>query len=134
MSGSIFSIGLSGLNAARLALSTTSHNIANAATPGYSRQEIVQSEAMPQSSGAGFIGSGVEVDTVKRLYNQFLETQRLNAQTQQSYLDAYHTQAAQIDNMLAEPRAAFRLRCSPSSRDSRTSRPTPRPCPRASRC
>ncbi len=103
MSGSIFSIGLSGLNAARLALSTTSHNIANAATPGYSRQEIVQSEAMPQSSGAGFIGSGVEVDTVKRLYNQFLETQRLNAQTQQSYLDAYHTQAAQIDNMLADP-------------------------------
>lgn len=103
MSGSIFSIGLSGLNAARLALSTTSHNIANAATPGYTKQEIVQSNAMPQSTGAGFIGNGVNVDTVKRLYNQFLETQRLNAQTQQSYLDAYHTQASQIDNILADP-------------------------------
>ena len=78
MSGSIFSIGLSGLNAARLALSTTSHNIANAATPGYSRHEIVQSEAMPHSSGAGFIGSGVEGDTVKRLYNQVPERHRRN--------------------------------------------------------
>jgi flagellar hook-associated protein 1 FlgK len=103
MSGNIFSIGLSGLNAARLALSTTGHNITNVGTDGFTRQEIVQKPAVAQNTGAGFVGTGVEVTTVKRLYNQFLEIQRLNAQSQQSYLDTFVTQASQIDNLLADP-------------------------------
>lgn len=103
MSGNVFSIGLSGLNASRLALSTTGHNITNVGTDGFTRQEIVQKPAVAQNTGAGFVGTGVEVTTVKRLYNQFLEIQRLNAQTQQSYLDTFVTQASQIDNLLADP-------------------------------
>ncbi len=103
MSGNVFAIGLSGLNAARLALSTTGHNITNVGTEGFTRQEIVQKPAVAQNTGAGFVGTGVEVTTVKRLYNQFLEIQRLNAQSQQSYLDTFVTQASQIDNLLADP-------------------------------
>lgn len=103
MSGNVFAIGLSGLNAARLALSTTGHNITNVGTEGFTRQEIVQKPAVAQNTGAGFIGTGVEVTTVKRLYNQFLEIQRLNAQSQQSYLDTFANQATQIDNLLADP-------------------------------
>jgi len=103
MSGNIFAIGISGLNAARLALATTGHNITNVGTEGFTRQEIVQKPSVAQNTGAGFVGTGVEVNTVKRLYNQFLEIQRLNAQSQQSYLDTFVTQATQIDNLLADP-------------------------------
>ena len=35
--------GLSGVQAAQAGLDTTSHNVANAATPGYTRQRVHQS-------------------------------------------------------------------------------------------
>jgi flagellar hook-associated protein FlgK len=44
---SIFSIGVSGLNAAQVGMLTTSHNIANASTAGYNRQQIVQGYQRP---------------------------------------------------------------------------------------
>lgn len=103
MGNSIFGVGLSGLNAAQLGLLTTGHNISNAGTPGYTRQQIVQNSNIPQLTGAGFIGQGVQVSTVKRIYNQFLSSQVLQAQTQGSQLDTYYTQIKQIDNMLGDP-------------------------------
>jgi len=101
--GSIFSIGITGLNAAQAGLATTSHNIANASTPGYHRQAIVQSANPPLNSGAGFFGTGTTVQNVLRSYDQFLEKQVLAAQTTSSYLDAFYAQVSQIDNMLADP-------------------------------
>jgi len=103
MSGSIFSIGVSGLNAAQAGLLTTSHNISNVATEGYTRQTVIQTNRDPQFTGSGFFGQGVEVDTVRRQYSQFLNSQVLSAQTQASYLDTYVAQAQQIDNLLADP-------------------------------
>jgi flagellar hook-associated protein 1 FlgK len=105
--GSIFSIGLTGLNAAQAGLATTSHNIANVSTPGYHRQNIVQSSNTPLKSGSGFFGQGTTVDTVLRSYSQFLDRQVLSAQTTSSYLDAYQAQVSQIDNMLADPSAGL---------------------------
>lgn len=102
MSGSIFSIGVSGLNAAQAGLVTTSHNISNAATEGFSRQTVVQTNRNPQATGSGFFGQGVEVNTVRRLYNQFLDSQVLTAETQQASFDAFLAQAKQIDNVLAD--------------------------------
>lgn len=103
MSGSIFSIGVSGLNAAQAGLVTTSHNISNAATEGFTRQTVVQTNRNPQATGSGFFGQGVEVDTVRRLYSQFLDSQVLTAETQQASFDAFLAQAKQIDNVLADP-------------------------------
>jgi flagellar hook-associated protein 1 len=103
MSGSIFSIGVSGLNAAQAGLVTTSHNISNASTDGFTRQTVVQSNRNPQSTGSGFFGQGVEVTTVRRLYSQFLDSQVLSAETQAASLDAFLAQAKQIDNVLADP-------------------------------
>ena len=104
---SIFSIGLSGLNAAQAGLATTQHNIANANTPGYSMQQIVQSANTAQYTGSGYIGEGTNVITVKRVYNDFLNTQILQGQTQASQLSTYQTQVTQIDNMLADPNAGL---------------------------
>ncbi|MCP5244655.1 MAG: flagellar hook-associated protein FlgK [Burkholderiales bacterium] len=101
--GNILGTGISGLNAAQTNLLTTSHNITNADTPGYTRQEAIQSTNIPLSTGAGFIGRGVNVTTVQRIHNQFLTTQLLQVQTQSSQLDAHYSQIKQIDNLLADP-------------------------------
>ena len=53
MGASLFSIGLTGLNAAQAGLSTTSHNNSNAGTTGYSRQSIEQSTNPAMFTGAG---------------------------------------------------------------------------------
>lgn len=102
MGNSILDIGISGLNAAQSKLLTTSHNISNADTPSYSRQEVLQSTNIPQSFGSGFIGRGVHVATVQRVYNQFLVNQSLQIQTQSTQLESHYTQIKQIDDMLAD--------------------------------
>jgi flagellar hook-associated protein 1 len=99
---STLSIGVSGLNAANIGLSTASHNIANASTPGYNRQVIVQGTNIAVMSGAGFIGQGTNVQTVKRVYDQFLAQQVLSAQAGASEMDSYLQQIQQIDNLLAD--------------------------------
>lgn len=107
MATNILSIGQSALTAAQVGLNTTGHNIANAATPGYTRQVVVQSAAMAQDFGFGFLGQGTDVTTVKRIYSEFLGAQVQSAQTTKSSLDSYYSQIRQIDNMLADPSAGL---------------------------
>jgi flagellar hook-associated protein 1 FlgK len=98
---SLLSIAQTGLAAAQLGLQTTANNISNASTPGYDRENIVQSEGIVQNTGSGFIGSGTVVQTVQRMYNAFLATQQNVAQSQYSSLNTAYTQISQIDNMFA---------------------------------
>src|SRR3954471_11192830 len=72
---------LRGLLAQQRSLDVTGHNIANVNTKGYSRQEatLVASPALflpaatPQ--GAGSLGSGVDVQSYRRVRDQFLDLQ-----------------------------------------------------------
>lgn len=98
----IFDVGVSGLNAAMVGLQTTSHNISNSATDGYTRQTIVQTTNTPFSTGAGFLGQGTSVETVKRAYSSYLSAQVLTAQTGASAMDAYLAQVKQIDNLMGD--------------------------------
>ncbi|MFP5505489.1 MAG: flagellar hook-associated protein FlgK [Gammaproteobacteria bacterium] len=107
MASSILSIGQSALAAAQVGLSTTSHNIANAATPGFSRQVLVQGTGLSQNYGFGFLGRGTQINDVKRVYNEFLGAQVRTAQTNKSALDSHYAQIRQIDNMLADPSAGL---------------------------
>ena len=104
---SINSIGISGLNAAQAGMLTTSHNIANASTAGYNRQQIVQGTNTPIFTGAGFVGQGTHVQTVMRIYDQFLGRQVLSAEAGAAEMDAYRAQISQIDNLLADPSAGL---------------------------
>jgi len=88
MGNSIYGIGVSGLAAAQAGLLTTGHNISNVNTPGYSRQETLQAARQPQFTGGGYIGQGVNVASVRRVYSDFLATQTLQAQASASHLDA----------------------------------------------
>lgn len=104
---SVFSVGQSALAAAQAGISTTGHNIANANTPGYSRQQIVQAAATPQQFGSGYFGQGVEISTVKRIYNDVLQKQALNAQSSSNASGTYAAKMSKIDNMLSNADAGL---------------------------
>ncbi|MCC7310388.1 MAG: flagellar hook-associated protein FlgK [Sulfuritalea sp.] len=99
---SVFSVGISGLNAAQAGMLTTSHNIANASTAGYNRQEIVQGTNTATFTGVGFVGQGTHVQTVRRIYDQFLGRQVLSAEAGAAEMGTYQAQISQIDNLLAD--------------------------------
>lgn len=107
MGNSIFGIGVSALNAAQVGLATAEHNIANANTPGFNRQEVGLTVRQAQFTGAGFIGQGVDVTTVKRVYSEFLGRQVLQEQGLSSQLNTYYAQIQQIDNMVADPNSGL---------------------------
>ncbi|OGT05861.1 MAG: flagellar hook-associated protein FlgK [Gallionellales bacterium RBG_16_57_15] len=105
MGSNLFTSALSGMNAAQIGLATTEHNIANANTPGFTRQEVLIGSRPPQSFGGSFLGQGVDIVGVKRIYDQFLTTQVQQEQNQASYLSTYHSAMKQIDNLIADPTA-----------------------------
>lgn len=107
MATNIFSIGQSALAAAQAAQATTSHNIANATTPGYSRQVVVQSTAGGINYGYGFIGQGTQVAEIKRVYDDFLNKQVMASQTTASSLDSYLSQISQLNNLVADTAAGL---------------------------
>lgn len=90
----IFSIGQSALTVAQAGVNTASHNIANAATPGYNRQTVIQV--------ASDAGTGAQVADVRRDYSSFLGNQLLSTQPQQSQLEVQYGQIQQINNLLAD--------------------------------
>ncbi len=107
MAANILSIGQSGLMAAQAGLNTTSHNIANSATPGYSRQLVIQGTAGGQDFGFGFIGKGTGVDDVRRVYSQYLGNQVVAAQTSKNQLETYFTEISRINNQFADSSAGL---------------------------
>ncbi len=103
MTSSLLSIGSRALNVAQGALSTVSHNIANANTDGYSRQDAVLSTAGGRFTGAGFFGQGVQISTVRRNYDQFL-TGSVQAATATSAADAARATGLQsLDAVFGDP-------------------------------
>ena len=92
--------GLSGLNAAQAGLLTTQQNITNVNTPGYNRQEAIYASQTPSYSSSGWIGNGVAVASVQRVYSQFLDNQVQTNQSQLSYYQTYSTVASQVDSLL----------------------------------
>jgi len=107
MANSIYGIAVSGLHAAQAGLLTTSHNIANVNTTGFSRQEALQSNAVPYFTGVGYLGTGVAVDTVRRVYSEFLEGQVRETRNQAAASGELSSQLAALDNLLADPAAGL---------------------------
>lgn len=107
MASGLISIAMTGIGAAQTGLLTTSNNISNMSTEGYTRQRIVQASNSTVMTGAGGIGQGAHVVTVARMYSQALTKQVLSAQSSVSSLDTYYGQISQIDNMLADKTAGL---------------------------
>lgn len=99
---SIFSIGTSALNAAYAALRTAGNNVANANTPGYTRQITVLTPQVGAVLGGTYVGQGVAVTDIRRVYNNFLTQAAHQAQAQSSQADARYLQLAQVANLFAD--------------------------------
>jgi flagellar hook-associated protein 1 len=78
----LLSIGTRAMFANYAALQTIGHNIANANTEGYSRQQVELATAQGQFTGAGFFGKGVDVAAVTRSHNAFLTREAATASSQ----------------------------------------------------
>ncbi len=104
---SIYNSAISGLQSSQIAIATTGHNIANVNTAGYRRQEILFETNTAVKTGNGFIGQGTNVSTIARVYNEFLERQVTQSESQSAYLDQYLQGLQQLDNVMGDRNAGF---------------------------
>ena len=81
---SLLNVGARALLANQVALQTAGHNIANVNTPGYSRQTVVLQTVQGQFTGGGYIGQGVDVQTILRNQSELLTRQSAAAGSTQS--------------------------------------------------
>ncbi len=107
MSGSIFGIAVTGLNAAKAALETTSHNIGNVNTQGYTRQTTTQKASDPLFEGYGFVGTGANLTGVNRIFDQFTEGQLRDVNAKVASLDAQTQSLQDLDNLMADSNAGL---------------------------
>ncbi|MGB5325341.1 MAG: flagellar hook-associated protein FlgK, partial [Pseudomonadales bacterium] len=98
----LLDIGISGLTAHQTALATTGHNIANAGVEGYSRQETIFATRQPTFTGDGFVGSGVGIQTIRRITNQFVVNQVITDTTRAAEIDVVSEGLEQLDQLLAD--------------------------------
>ena len=102
---------LSGLEAAQAAINTTGQNIANASTPGYSRQRVNLSErsavtipALSSITGNGSqFGTGVDITSITRIRDQFLDSQYRAQNTTENGQNTTSTMLSQVQAGLNEP-------------------------------
>lgn len=99
----ILGTSLSGILASQRALDVTSHNIANANTPGYSRQVANFTARVGSGSGAGYVGSGTQIASIERIYDA-MQTEQLRVSTTGfARLNALSNLSTRIDVLLADP-------------------------------
>ncbi|HNP64361.1 MAG TPA: flagellar hook-associated protein FlgK [Woeseiaceae bacterium] len=99
----ILNTSLSGMLAFQRALDVTGHNIANANTPGYSRQ-VANFTARPGTgSGVGYIGSGTQIASIERMYDAMQTEQLRTTTTGYARFNTLNNLSGRIDVLLADP-------------------------------
>jgi flagellar hook-associated protein 1 len=96
----LFGIGLSALLAQQRALTTTSNNVANASTPGYSRQRTELAERPAERMGSDFVGTGVTAGLNRRITDDLMLEQVRTASAGSKRADALADLATTLDNLL----------------------------------
>lgn len=99
---SMMSTGVSGLLAFQTALDTTSHNISNANTVGYSRQSATLVTSHANYTGSGWVGSGVSVSTINRTYSDLVAAQVRSSSSSMNQWDIYSSLADEVNNLFGD--------------------------------
>jgi len=84
-------------------MAVTGHNIANAGTAGYSRQRVNLAATTPLATQAGLLGTGVMVQNVSRLHDQFIDQQIRLSNTSLGLANSNYQILSQIEAMYNEP-------------------------------
>lgn len=94
---------LSALQAARVRIDVASHNVANAATPGYTRQRVGQTPNPVFRSLVGPIGTGVSVSSIARIRDSFLDARVRTASDLSGRFSVEYDLLDRAEQILAEP-------------------------------
>ncbi|WP_391208016.1 flagellar hook-associated protein FlgK [Psychrobacillus sp. L4] len=99
-----------GLTTQQSALYTTGHNISNANTVGFSRQRVNMQTSLPYpgmglnaAKVPGFIGTGVEAQSVQRIRDQFIDRQYRQETNKLGYWETKSNAISQMEDILSEP-------------------------------
>ncbi len=96
----LFDIGKTGILTYQKALQVVSHNISNAATEGYTRQDVI---FVNMSSGiqsyAGITGRGVRLQDIRRMYDSFIELQLKTESSNFAYWDVIYNGMVRLENI-----------------------------------
>ncbi len=96
----LFNIGKTGVLTYQKALEVVSHNIANAATEGYTRQDVIF-ENMPSGviTAQGVSGRGVKLSDIRRMYDSFIELQLKTESSRSAYWDILQNGMLRLENI-----------------------------------
>lgn len=102
MGADLLNIGKSGLFTAKSAMSTTSHNIANANTEGYSRQEVRMETGPSLGEGDYVLGTGVEIQSIRRSHDELVEKKLNNSITNHKFNEERTLQLGHVEEIFNE--------------------------------
>jgi flagellar hook-associated protein 1 FlgK len=103
MSSSALSIAVSALRAQTYAVETTSHNVANAATPGYRRQRVELKTAFPRAGALGPMGAGVEAARISRATDRLADLRVRGSSATASYFGTRSELLKKVEDLFGEP-------------------------------
>jgi flagellar hook-associated protein 1 FlgK len=101
--GGLLSIARSGLTAAQAQISTTSQNVTNAQTPGYSRQRVILTPGFPEQVPQGTFGTGVLINGVERMRNELIDTSFRRDTQSASFTEERRDALQAVEGVLGEP-------------------------------
>lgn len=106
---STFNIAKSGLAVTQSQIDTTSHNISNTNTTGYTRQRSVSSTTTPYGGNSKFdsvtvgqVGTGAKITSIERIRDTFIDYQVRTQTTSNSSLDIQNQYLEQAEDVLNE--------------------------------
>jgi len=102
LASDLLGIAKSGLFTAKKSMATTSHNIANANTEGYSRQEVRTETGPAIGEGDYIIGAGVEIQTIRRQHDELIDKKLNNSLTGHKFNEERTLQLGHVEEVFNE--------------------------------
>lgn len=103
----MINIGYSGASTAQVELNITAQNTANAMTDGYTRQVAVISSIGASAGSSNSAGNGVQVDSIRRVSNQYQVNQVWFAASDYGYYNTQQQYLTQLESVLSDENSSL---------------------------
>ena len=97
----------SGLQAFQRAISVTGNNIANANNENYSRQRVELGTRPSNFNGQGYIGTGVKIESIERMFDQFTVDRLRETSSSTSQYETLFRLSERVTNLLGDSDAGL---------------------------